>query len=490
MTDTETLQKKIAALRRQLQELQGVSQETTSLESEHAPRIRRLEHQVSAGHQETALLNSTLHQLLPAASLVAPVVLPKQLTARARQTLEHGRELLDRLRRLSEESATGSTEAGIDSSPVESTSPNPDFSANRYDEATAMVEAVLRMIQVLPDAPSAQLRLCEGIEAILESVAERIARLDRAIAVRRRDASAVQRLAELLGRLHAGTAVAMDSVTAMASAIIADAQNGEPLRFLSASAEEPARFVAAHSLMVAQVAARVGRHDPDYRKDLHQPVVAAVLHDVGMLQIPAEILAKPGTLEDAQRRLVEAHPQAGAEILIRLLPSGAWLAESAAGHHERLDGTGYPAGLRDYQLPALTRFIMVCDVYAAMISPRPQRDALDTRTALADTLLLAEKGLFDRIHAERLLQLSFYPVGSVVELADGGIGVVVATHRAGRDLTVPARPVLALLTDREGRLLPFPHHLDLAQCESRSILRALKPKERPQLLRKRYPELV
>jgi hypothetical protein len=94
------------------------------------------------------------------------------------------------------------------------------------------------------------------------------------------------------------------------------------------------------------------------------------------------------------------------------------------------------------------------------------------------------------LQAERLLDLSFYPVGSVVELTDGAVGVVVATHPARKDLRNPARPVLALLTDRQGQPLAFPCHLDLTHFEERSILRALPATERSELLVRRYPELA
>jgi hypothetical protein len=109
---------------------------------------------------------------------------------------------------------------------------------------------------------------------------------------------------------------------------------------------------------------------------------------------------------------------------------------------------------------------------------------------LTDTLLLAERGGLDRAHAEHLLHLSFYPVGSVVELVDGSIGVVVATHVGLRDLNLPARPVVALLADAGGQLLPTPQHLDLAQCEGHGIVRTLSLAERRDRLGTRYPEYV
>jgi hypothetical protein len=86
--------------------------------------------------------------------------------------------------------------------------------------------------------------------------------------------------------------------------------------------------------------------------------------------------------------------------------------------------------------------------------------------------------------------LSFYPVGSVVELADGSVGLVVATHLMPRQLQTPGRPVIAMLADGEGRLLPTPRHLDLAESEGRTIVRSLSGTQRRQLLGKRYPELV
>jgi HD-GYP domain-containing protein (c-di-GMP phosphodiesterase class II) len=209
-----------------------------------------------------------------------------------------------------------------------------------------------------------------------------------------------------------------------------------------------------------------------------------------MLQVPAEVLASPGPLDDEQRRAVERHCRIGAELAARLLPTGSWLAEATAGHHERLDGTGYPNGLRELQIPAVTRLLTVCDVYAAMCAPRPYRAARETRTALTDTLLLAEQGGLDRFQAEHLLQLSFYPVGSVVELADGSVGAVIATHANRHDLSAPARPVVMLLTDPQGRPLALPRPVDLAQVEGYSIVRTLSPAERRQLLGRRYPEFA
>jgi HD-GYP domain-containing protein (c-di-GMP phosphodiesterase class II) len=484
MSDTQVLLGKIAALRQRLEQAQGLVQEAGSAaaelaegEEDESKRTWRLDRHLAAGAQDSLLLDASLRQLAEETTGTSPAApLPHQLTSRARRVLERAAGLLGQLRALSEK---------LDMGPASG-----DPLASLCRETTAMTETALRMVQAFPDSASTQLRLCEGVEAILGTVAERVAVLAAAVGRRRQEAARLGNLADLLTRLAAGQDVNVKAFVALAEAVLSDAEQALPLRFLHTPADQPARFTAAHSLTVAQVIARVVRHDPDLRVRPLEPVLAALVHDVGMLRVPTEVLAHPGPLDDEQRRVVEQHARAGAERVARLLPSGAWLAEATAGHHERMDGTGYPDGLREAQLAPLTRLLAVCDVYAALGAPRPHRDARGTRTALADTLLLADQGALDPRHAEKLLPLSFYPVGQVVELADGAVGVVVATPTTRHDLQTPARPVVALLTDGGGRLLPAPHHLDLAAHEGRSIVRTLSAGERREILGRRYPDLA
>jgi HD-GYP domain-containing protein (c-di-GMP phosphodiesterase class II) len=351
-----------------------------------------------------------------------------------------------------------------------------------------MTDTALRMVPLLPDSAAAQLPLCEGLEAILQAVAGRVATVCAGVERHRAEAGQVTRLAALLTALEAGDPVSLEGFGALADEVLSDAEAGGPLRFLDADPRRPARFVACHSLTVARVVARVVRHDLDLRTRARDAVLAALVHDAGMLRVPAEIPARPGPLDDGQRRRVEAHCRAGAELAERLAPDAPWLADVAATHHERLDGTGYPAGLPEPRLSPLSRLVAVCDVYAAQCAARPHRPARETRTALADTLLLAEQGLLDRHHAGRLLHLSFYPVGAAVELADGAVGVVVATPGPRRDLENPARPVVALLSDGRGRPLPAPRYLDLALGAGPSIVRTLSAAERRAALGRRHPE--
>ena len=475
MSDTQVLLSKIAALRQQLEQVQGLAQDGGSAPgappgeaTDSAWRLQRLERQAKGGVQEHALLDTALRPMAPTPS-PASACLPRQLTARARRILEEGRVLLGQLRLLAD-AFEPAPEAGYAVGPAAA-----DPLTHRYHQTTAMADTALRLIQTFPDAPSAQLRLCEGIEAMLGIVAERVAALSAAVEQRRQQDLQIETLAGLLTELQLGRSVDLQAFVALAAPLVQEAEDSAALRFLHASPEQPARFIACHSLTVAQVMARLAAHSTELRNEPVEAVLAALVHDVGMLEVPSAILVKPGALDDSERRTVEAHARLGAEILTRCYPRAAYLADAAAGHHERLDGTGYPAGLRDKQIGPLNGLLAVCDVYAALCAPRPHRAALDTRTALTDTLLLAEEGRLDRYQAERLLQLSFYPVGSVVELADGAIGLVVATPMGRRDLNAPARPVLALLTDSQGMPLPNPWHVDLAQCTGRASCARCRP---------------
>jgi HD-GYP domain-containing protein (c-di-GMP phosphodiesterase class II) len=231
-------------------------------------------------------------------------------------------------------------------------------------------------------------------------------------------------------------------------------------------------------LTVAQVLARLLKDDTEWQPQLQLALVAALVHDVGMTRVPAEALLTQGPLDSDQRRLIEKHTVIAEEMLATLWPGGGWPVEAAICHHERNDGTGYPLGRQEIQLAAFVRLLAVCDVYAALCAPRPHRAAFDTRTALTEVLLLAERDYLDKAAAERLLLLSFYPVGSTVEMNDGAIGHVIATHPGTLGMTHPDRPIVQLIADATGRRLDWPAIVDLLAHTDRSILRALADSER------------
>jgi HD-GYP domain-containing protein (c-di-GMP phosphodiesterase class II) len=110
--------------------------------------------------------------------------------------------------------------------------------------------------------------------------------------------------------------------------------------------------------------------------------LAGLLHDIGLLALPADLLSSAGPLTEHQRRLLHTHADASAEILEPLSRVGVPVSAVRA-HHERLDGSGYPRGLRGRQVPIGAEILAVADVYAALVHPRPHRPAYSKVEALA-----------------------------------------------------------------------------------------------------------
>ena len=162
-------------------------------------------------------------------------------------------------------------------------------------------------------------------------------------------------------------------------------------------------YTAAHERRVAEIAVTIGA---ELGLDAHRQQglrVAGFLHDVGKINAPAEILSKPGTLSAAQFALVKEHAQAGYDALKHV--DFPWpIALVALQHHERIDGSGYPHGLKGEEIALEARIIAVADVVEAMSSHRPYRPALGIEKALAEI----ERGrgtAFDKEVADACLRL-------------------------------------------------------------------------------------
>lgn len=140
------------------------------------------------------------------------------------------------------------------------------------------------------------------------------------------------------------------------------------------------RYTAGHSAAVAiygrDIAMRMGL-DEEAVNLVH---LAGLVHDIGKIGLPAGLLEKPGALTLDERRQMESHSVIGEQILRKVDDYGE-IADVVRHHHERVDGLGYPDGLKAQQIPLLARIIAVADAYNAMTSDRPYRDALPSRVA-------------------------------------------------------------------------------------------------------------
>jgi HD-GYP domain-containing protein (c-di-GMP phosphodiesterase class II) len=160
-------------------------------------------------------------------------------------------------------------------------------------------------------------------------------------------------------------------------------------------------YSGRHCSAVLELATAVGGNMGLEAEQMRELRHVALLHDVGKIGIPDSILRKPGRLDQAERELMQRHPEIGERMLGRVAPL-AHLAPAVRAEHERFDGRGYPDGIPGESIPISSRITFVCDAYHAMCSDRPYRPALP-ETAALEELYRGRGAQFDPVATDVLL---------------------------------------------------------------------------------------
>jgi putative nucleotidyltransferase with HDIG domain len=210
-------------------------------------------------------------------------------------------------------------------------------------------------------------------------------------------------LFELVGIVIVGATVAVDLFrSAQSRSLVGDLSAAELVAeeeaFLGARVRALTQLLAdkdesteEHTRRVALRAVQVGEELGLPPGRLRALAIGGLLHDIGKLSVPERILNKPAALDDDEFAVIKLHPGRGVKLLRELGGFGPSVHDLVHSHHERLDGMGYPRGLRDCDLALDTRILTVCDVYDALVSPRVYREAWTHQAALE--LLRKETGV-------------------------------------------------------------------------------------------------
>ncbi|OSM04042.1 putative metal dependent phosphohydrolase [Magnetofaba australis IT-1] len=191
--------------------------------------------------------------------------------------------------------------------------------------------------------------------------------------------------------------------------------------------------------------------------------MGGLLHDLGKIRVPIDILKKREQLNDNDWALLRMHVAFTQQVLQTLpsAPSSQTMLRAMREHHERLDGSGYPDGLRGESIGQEGRMLAICDVFDAMTSERAYHNAVEPRKVL-NVLMEAchQDNHLDRELVEKFVRcIGIYPTGTLVRLENGYLGVVLRNDP--KDLLHPA---IRIVKDGQGRKLSTPKRLDL--CES------------------------
>lgn len=165
----------------------------------------------------------------------------------------------------------------------------------------------------------------------------------------------------------------------------------DTMRAIASIVEMRDPYTAGHQVRVADLAAAIAKQMGLPDEQVHAIHLAGTVHDLGKIQIPSEILSKPGRITDLEFRLIKVHPQAGYDILKGI--SFPWpIAQMVLQHHERMDGSGYPQGLKGDAILLEARILSVADVVEAISAHRPYRAGLGVEVALGE--ITKNRGIF------------------------------------------------------------------------------------------------
>lgn len=186
--------------------------------------------------------------------------------------------------------------------------------------------------------------------------------------------------------------------------------------------------------------------------------MAGLMHDLGKASMPMEVLNKPGKLTDAEFSIIKKHPELGYRMLLSSHDVDPGVLDVCLHHHEKVDGSGYPNGLKGPDISLLAKMGAVCDVYDAITSNRPYKTGWDPAESLRK---MAEwTGHFDpKVFQAFVKSLGIYPIGSLVRLTSGRLGLVV--DQTSKSLTTPA---VKVFFSTKSNLRIVPEVIDLSRA--------------------------
>ncbi len=200
---------------------------------------------------------------------------------------------------------------------------------------------------------------------------------------------------------------------------------------------------AHHSLNVAALSIVMGKSMGMSPREMEDLGVCGMLHDVGKTSISSEILNKNGALTDEEYAEIKKHTRYGRDILMSTKSVMSGAADVAHSHHEWMDGTGYPRGLDSDTIPVYARIVAITEAYDTMTTTQPYREASSPSEALQE--LYSKRGTqFDEDLVIKFIEaVGIFPPGSVVEMVNGEIGIVLA------NTSDKLRPRVIIILDAE-----------------------------------------
>ena len=253
-------------------------------------------------------------------------------------------------------------------------------------------------------------------------------------------------IGEVLNALRSRKGFSLEKGFEVIRKIVAVTYPQDPVLILALHQDDLRRYVTQHPVNVAVFAIKMADH-LGFKKSIQVEIgMAGLLHDVGMAVVPDKILYKRGRLSDEEMKIFRQRPIFSSKILRTLGPEYAYLAECAAQVYERIDGSGYPRGLKADEMHEYAQIIGLLDMYESLIHSRPQRGKR-TPFAAVKEIINTSKNHFKKEYLKALLSVfTAFPIHSYVRLNSDAIGKVIETYP-----DQPLRPKIQIIYDSQKR---------------------------------------
>lgn len=324
----------------------------------------------------------------------------------------------------------------------------------------------------LPTAPTAQearqvsLQKTLAIAAQQPGMEKKCSVLEEIAQAQQVAREANQFMHRLMEDVRLGQQVEVEAVQPMAERMVRSVFRNKDALISLTRIKQKDHYTFQHSVSVAGLMITFARAEGLTEAAILDVAIGGLLHDIGKMRVPNEILNKPGRLDDREFRVMKTHVEYSRDILEVTPGINKNALDVAAQHHERYDGTGYPLGLKGDQLSEIGQMATIVDVYDALTSVRVYKGAWQP-TEVMRKLVEWSPNHFPTALVHRFVRcLGIYPVGTLVELESGLIGLVVEQHEKNL-----LRPMVQIIYDLNKRAYTSERRLLDLECESSDKIR-------------------